>query len=124
MTVALLTSDERHSRRGERVSALAQRLSDATVVTVVTTGTVSWPGAVRVDEADGEWDVAVAFGWRACLHLGRLEAGAYAYYVPALDDALMWQGDEQRVLVALTYELPIALLAPSDALAEALRARA
>src|SRR3954452_716886 len=111
MTVALLTSDERHSRRGEHVSALAQRLTDATVVTI---GTATWPGSVHVDEVAGSFDVAAAFGWRACLHLGRVTAGAYAYYVPSLEDAQMWQGDEQRVLATLTYDLPLPLLVPSN----------
>jgi hypothetical protein len=120
MRLCLLTSDPRQSPAGERVAALAQRLGDATVVA---TGNADWPGAVHIDELSGSYDVAVAFGWRACLHVFRPEARAYAYAVPAMEDALMWQGDEQRLLAALTYDLPLTLMAPSKAVAAALEER-
>ena len=117
MSVALLTSDERHSPRGERVAALAERLDRAAVVTTT--------GDPQIDEVTGRFDAAVAFGWRACLHLGRLDARAYAYVVPALEDALLWHGDERRLLATLTYDLPgVTLISESDAVADELRARA
>jgi hypothetical protein len=112
MSVALLTSDDRHSPRGERIAALAERLDGATVVS--TTG---------VDELSGRFDFAVAFGWHACVHLGRVDADTYAYFVPALEDAQMWQGDERRLLATITYGLPVPLITESAAVADELRAR-
>lgn len=90
---------------------------------MVVTRAVEWPGAVSVDELDAEFDVAVAFGWRACMHLPRVNAHAYAYFVQALEDALLWQGDERRLVAGMTYDLPLQLVTDSDALADALRER-
>jgi glycosyltransferase involved in cell wall biosynthesis len=121
MRVCLLTSDARHSTAGERIAALAERLDDATVAI---TGTADWPGAAHVDELSGSFDAVAAFGWQACLHVFRVDAKAHAYVVPALEDALMWHGDERRLLAALTYDLPLTLIAPNRALANALEDRA
>lgn len=121
MRVCLLTSDPRHSTAGERIAALAERLDDATVAI---TGTADWPGATHIDELTGSFDAAAAFGWQACLHVFRVEAKAHAYVVPAIEDALMWHGDERRLLAALTYDLPLTLIAPNRAVAKALEDRA
>jgi glycosyltransferase involved in cell wall biosynthesis len=121
MRVCLLTSDARHSTAGERVAALAERLDDATVAV---TGSAEWPGATHIDEQSGSFDAVAAFGWQACLHVFRVDAKAHAYVVPALEDALMWHGDERRLLAALTYDLPLTLIAPNSAVARALEDRA
>jgi hypothetical protein len=121
MRVCLLTSDPRHSTAGERIAGLAERLDDATVAV---TGTAEWPGATHVDELTRSFDAAAAFGWQACLHVFRIDATAYAHVVPAMEDALMWHGDERRMLAALTYDLPLTLIAPSSAVAKALEQRA
>jgi hypothetical protein len=121
MRVCLLTSDPRHSTAGERIAGLAERLDDATVAV---TGTADWPGATHVDELTGSFDAAAAFGWQACLHVFRVDAKAHAYVVPAMEDALIWHGDERRLLAALTYDLPLTLIAPSRAVAKALEDRA
>jgi hypothetical protein len=121
MRICLLTSDPRHSTVGERVAALAERLDDATVAM---TGTADWPGATHVDELSGSFDAAAAFGWQACLHVFGIDAKAHAYVVPALEDTLMWHGDERRLLAALTYDLPLTLIAPNRAVAQALEDRA
>jgi hypothetical protein len=117
MKVCLLTSDARHTPAGERIAALAEAMEDAAVVT---TGTADWPGAVHIDEASGAFDAALAFGWEACLHVFRMDTEAHGYVVPELEDAAMWHGDERRLLAALTYDLPLTLIAPSRALAKAL----
>jgi hypothetical protein len=117
----VLTCNDRYSGAGERIAALAERTGD---VTVATTGTVAWPGAVHVDELSGTFDAAIAGGWQACLHVFRPDAKTYAYYVPAMQDALLWHGDERRLLAALTYDLPLTLIAPSRALATSLEAHA
>jgi hypothetical protein len=121
MRVCLLTSDARHSATGERIAALAERMDDAAIAV---TGTADWPAATHIDELSGSFDVALAFGWRACLHVFRVEAAAYGYVVPALEDAQLWHGDERRMLAALTYDLPLTLVAPSRAIARALDERA
>jgi glycosyltransferase involved in cell wall biosynthesis len=121
MKVCLLTSDGRHTPAGERIAALAARLDDASVIVA---GAVDDPGTTHIDELGGSFDAAVAFGWRACLHVFRVEADRYAYAVPALEDAQLWHGDEKRLLAALTYDLPLTLIAPSEALATELRDRA
>jgi glycosyltransferase involved in cell wall biosynthesis len=121
MRVCLLTSDARHSTAGERIAALAERLDDADVVV---TGSAEWPGAAHIDELSGSFDAVAAFGWQACLHVFRVDAKAHAYVVPALEDALMWHGDERRLLAALTYDLPLTLIAPNRAVAQALEDRA
>jgi hypothetical protein len=121
MRVCLLTCNPRHSAAGDRIAAVAERLGDATIVT---TRGVEWPGAVHIDALTGTFDAAVAIGWQACLHVFRPSAEAYAYYVPALQDALLWHGDERRLLAALTYDLPLTLVAPNRAIARALEERA
>ena len=121
MRVCLLTCNARHSAAGERIAALAERVGD---VTIVQTGSEDWAGAVPIDELSGSFDAAVAVGWQACLHVFRPDAERYAYYVPAMQDALLWHGDERRMLAALTYDLPLTLIAPSRALARALEERA
>lgn len=120
MSVCLITSEPRNSPRGERIAALAERLDAARVAC---TQAVDWPGSVPVDELAEAFDAAVAFGWRACLHLFRADARAYAYAVPALEDAQLWHGDERRLLASATYDLPLQLVAESAAVAEALRDR-
>jgi hypothetical protein len=121
MKVCLLTCNDRHSAGGERIASLAQRAGD---VTIVVTGTADWPGATHIDELSGSFDAALAIGWQTCLHVFRADAKRYAYYVPAMQDALLWHGDERRMLAALTYDLPLTLIAPSQALAKALEERA
>jgi hypothetical protein len=121
MRVCLLTSDPRHSTAGEHIAGLAERLDGATVAV---TGAGEWAGATHVDELTGSFDAAIAFGWQACLHVFRIDAKAHAYAVPAMEDALMWHGDERRLLAALTYDLPLTLIAPSGAIAKGLEDRA
>jgi hypothetical protein len=121
MRVCLLTSAARHSTAGERVAALAECLDDADIAV---TGSAEWPGAVHIDELSGSFDAVAAFGWQACLHVFRVDAKAHAYVVPALEDALMWHGEERRLLAALTYDLPLTLIAPNRAVAKALEDRA
>src|SRR4051812_41664411 len=104
MKVCLLTSDGRHTAVGERIAALADELAD---VTVVVTGSAEWDGATHVDELTRTFDAAVAFGWEACLHVFRIDAPKYAYVGPRLDDVDLWRGDEKRMLVAVTYDLPL-----------------
>jgi hypothetical protein len=114
MRVCLLTTDDRHSSAGEHIAALADEIGDATVVR---TGTADWPDAQHVDELSGSFDAAIAFGWQACLHVFRVDARAYAQRVPALEEAQFWHGDERRLLAALTYDLPLTLIAPNRAVA-------
>jgi hypothetical protein len=121
MRVCLLTCNPRHSAAGDRIAAIAERLGDATVVT---THGDEWPGSVHIDDLTGSFDAAAAIGWQACLHVFRVDAKAHAYYVPALQDALLWHGDERRLLAALTYDLPLTLIAPNRAVAQALEDRA
>ena len=121
MKVCLLTCDARHSAFGERIAPVAECLGDATVVT---TGDNEWPGAIHIDELDGSFDAAVAIGWRPCLHVFRVDAQKYAYYVPAMQDAQLWHGDERRLLAALTYDLPLTLIAANRAIANGLEERA
>jgi hypothetical protein len=120
MSVCLLTSDARHSAPGERIAALAEAMR---APVVVSTGRDVWPEGVHVDELDRKFDTAIAFGWRACLHVFRVEAKSYAYRVPALEEAQLWHGDERRLLAALTYDLPLVLIAPNAAVAKALEER-
>jgi hypothetical protein len=121
MKVCLLTCDARHSAFGDRIAPVVERLGDATIVT---TGDNEWPGAVHIDELSGSFDAAVAIGWRPCLHVFRVDAEKYAYYVPAMQDAQLWHGDERRLLAALTYDLPLTLIAANRAIAKALEERA
>jgi hypothetical protein len=120
MRVCLITCNPRHSAAGDRIAAVAEHLEDATIVT---TRTGDWPGATHIDELSGSFDAAVAIGWQACLHVFRPNAQKYAYYVPAMQDALLWHGDERRLLATLTYDLPLTLIAPSRAVAKALEDR-
>ncbi|MEA2493050.1 MAG: hypothetical protein QOJ29_961 [Thermoleophilaceae bacterium] len=117
MTLCLLTSDGRHTTMGERIAALAEHLD----ATVVVTGTADWDGATHIDALSGTFEAAVAFGWQACLHVFRPQADKYAYVVPALEDTQMWHGDERRMLAALTYDLPLTLIAPNEPMAAALK---
>jgi hypothetical protein len=117
MRVCLITCNPRHSAAGDRIAAVAEHLEDATIVT---TRSGDWPGATHIDELSGSFDAAVAIGWQACLHVFRPDAQRYAYYVPAMQDALLWHGDERRLLATLTYDLPLTLIAPSRAVAKAL----
>lgn len=117
MTLCLLVSEGRHTSRGERVAALAEPLD----AVVAVTGDAEWEGAVHIDELDRSFDAALAFGWRACLHVFRVEAERYGHVVGGLEERRLWHGDESRLLAALTYDLPLTLVAPTDAVARALR---
>ena len=121
MRVAFLTSEPEHAPWAETIRARAERLG----AEVVLTGGVDWPGysATRVEELDGEFDVACAFGWKAALELFTPHARAYAYFAPALEDGLLWAGDEKRVLATLTYDLPARLIVEWRAAEQALRER-
>src|SRR3954464_5214893 len=120
MRVCLLTTEARHSPAGEHIAALAGHLGDATVVG---TGSADWPDAPHVDQLEGSFDAAIAFGWQACLHVFRVDAKPYANRVAALEEAQLWHGDERRLLAALTYDLPLTLIAPNGAVAQALQDR-
>ena len=125
MRVAFLTTEAEYSPWAEAIRGHAERLDHS--VAIVLAGGASWPGfptATRIEECDDGFDVALAFGWRACTELFQLEAKAYAYWVPALEDALMWAGDEKRFLATLTYDLPVHLIAETRAVEQALRERA
>lgn len=117
MTLCLLVSEGRHTSRGERVAALAGPLD----AVVAVTGDAEWEGAIHIDELDQPFDAALAFGWRACLHVFRVDAERYGHVVDGLEDRRLWHGDESRMLAALTYDLPLTLVAPNDAVARALR---
>lgn len=121
MRIAFLTGVPEHAPWAESIRAHAQRLD----ATVVLTGGADWPGydAVRLEDLDREFDVACAFGWRACLEIFTPRARAHAYVVPALEDGLLWAGDEMRLLATMTYDLPVHLIAESEAAATALRER-
>ena len=121
MRVAFLTTEPEHAPWAETIRRHAERL-DATVVLV---GGVPWPGsdAVAIDELDAEFDVACAFGWKAATELFRPRARGYAYLAPALEDGLMWAGDEMRLLATLSYDLPARLIVQWEAAAVALRER-
>ena len=120
MTLCLLVSEGRHTSRGERVAALAEPLD----AVVAVTGDAEWEGAIHIDELDQAFDAALAFGWRACLHVFRVEAERYGHVVDGLEDRRLWHGDESRMLAALTYDLPLTLVAPNEAVARALRDQA
>lgn len=124
MRVAFLTTEAEYSPWAESIRGHAERLDHD--VTIVLAGGQSWAGipATRIEAVSGDFDVALAFGWRACVELFQLEARAYAYWVPALEDALMWAGDEKRFLATMTYDLPVHLIAETHALEQALRERA
>src|SRR4051794_36678507 len=120
MRVCLLTTEGRHTADGERIAPLAAELG----ASIVVTGTAEWEGATHIDELGESFDAVIAFGWRACLHVFRIHADKYAHVVPGLEDAAIWHGDEKRMLAAITYDLPLTLIAPSEAVATALRDQA
>ena len=124
MRIAFLTTEDEYSPWAEAIRGHAERLEHD--VTIVLGGGKSWSGfsGTRIEEVQGDFDVALAFGWRACTEVFQLEARAYAYWVPALEDALMWAGDEKRFLATLTYDLPVHLIAETRAVEQALRERA
>jgi hypothetical protein len=99
--------------RAAVLAAEADELPEGLEATVVATAGRAWPGAVHVDELTDSFDVAVACGWRAALHLFRVDARGYAYLVREREDAAMWHGDEKRILAAATYDLPCDLIATS-----------
>lgn len=117
MRLCLLVSEGRNTSCGERVAALAGPLG----AVVVVTGTAEWDGAVHIDELDQAFDAALAFGWRACLHVFRVDAQRYGHVVEGLEDRRLWHGDESRMLAALTYDLPLTLVASNETVARGLR---